>query len=237
MLLTSIGCGDGDSNAFESDNAPLDLTTNEAPNSPDDFNDSENLEDLTETNVAATDEMAEVDVAAETNSAETTLLTFMPLADTGDVVAYVELDRYLGTWYEIATTPSFQQAACTNTQAEYTFNDDEGWVDVVNSCSAGGADGRAQQIRGRAELVDTETQAKLAVVFFNQRAPYWVVALDGSEGSEPYQWAVVSVPGSQTIWILSRTPRISDAQRQEINAYLQNRSFPIERLIDTPQVR
>ena len=170
-------------------------------------------------------------------ASDASLLTFMPLAESGDVVAFVELDRYLGTWYEIATTPSFQQAACTNTQAEYTYNEEEGWVDVVNSCSAGGPDGRVQQIPGHAEIVDTDTQAKLEVVFFNQRAPYWVVALDGREGTEPYQFAVVSVPGSQTIWILSRTPEITDAERQEINEHLESRSFPIERLIDTTQVR
>ena len=180
-------------------------------------------------------EVVEAEEASDTS--DTSLLTFMPLAESGDVVSYVELDRYLGTWYEIATTPSFQQAACSNTQAEYTYNEAEGWVDVVNSCSAGGPDGRVQQIRGRAELVDTDTQAKLEVVFFNQRSPYWVVALDGREGTEPYQWAVVSVPGSQTIWILSRTPEISEAERQEINNYLESRSFPIERLIDTTQVR
>ena len=201
---------------------------------------TENLEETLEAvepEDTSNDEGSEIDPGAQGNTLETPLLTFMPLAAAGDVVAYVDLDRYLGTWYEIATTPSFQQASCANTQAEYTFNEEQGWVDVVNSCSAGGVDGRPQQIRGRAELVDTQTQAKLNVVFFNQRAPYWVVALDGSEGVEPYQWAVVSVPGSQTIWILSRTPQISDAQRQEINAYLQSRSFPIARLIDTPQVR
>ena len=106
---------------------------------------------------------------------------------------------------------------------------------MVNTCYAGGPDGRRQQIRGRAELVDTETQAKLTVIFFNQRAPYWVVALDGTEGSDPYEWSVVSVPGSRTIWILSRTPEITDQQRQEINTHLLERGFPIDTLIDTPQ--
>ena len=164
-------------------------------------------------------------------------LLFMPLAEAGDVVSFVDVPRYMGTWYEIATTPSFQQRSCYNTEANYTFNEASNWVDVVNGCNAGSPTGRPQRIQGRAELVDEETQAKLAVIFFGQRAPYWVVALDGTEGTAPYQWAVVSVPGGRTMWILSRTPEMSAEHRNAINAHLLERGFPIDRLIDTPQQR
>ena len=168
-------------------------------------------------------------------AANETELNFMSLSETGDVVSFVEISRYMGRWYEIATTPSFQQRACFNTEADYSFNQDEGWVDVTNRCSAGGPDGRQQELQGRAELVDMDTQAKFDVIFFNQRAPYWVVALDGAEGEQPYAWAVVSVPGGRTMWILSRSPTITERQRAEINAHLADRGFPIETLIDTFQ--
>ena len=171
----------------------------------------------------------------ESSDGGSSALTFMPLSDAGDVVSFVDVERYMGVWYEIATTPSFQQRSCSNTQASYEFNEEEGWVDVVNTCYVGGPEGRPQRIQGRAELVDLDTQAKLSVIFFGQRAPYWVVALDGTEADEPYQWAVVSVPGGQTMWILSRTPTITDAIRSEINLHLQERGFAIDRLIDTPQ--
>ena len=98
----------------------------------------------------------------------------------------------------------------------------------------GGTDGRPQQISGRAELEDTDTQARLSVIFFNQRAPYWVVALDGTEGSEPYEWAVVSVPGKSTMWLLSRTPTMNIERREAINEYLRDRGDPVDTLIDTP---
>ncbi|MEE2644920.1 MAG: lipocalin family protein [Myxococcota bacterium] len=166
---------------------------------------------------------------------ENSELEFMPLSEAGDVVSFVEIPRYMGLWYEIATTPSFQQRACFNTEANYTFNEDQGWVEVVNRCAAGGPDGRRQEIQGRAELVDLETQAKLDVIFFNRRSPYWVVALDGAEGDQPYTWAVVSVPGSRTMWILSRSPTLTEGQRAEINAHLEARGFPIDTLIDTFQ--
>ena len=116
------------------------------------------------------------------------------LSAAQDVVA-VDVDRYMGRWYEIVTTPSFQQASCYATQADYTFNDAQGWVDVLNACRVGSTMGNWQQIASRAELVDTETQAKLSVIFFGQSAPYWVVALDGTEGDEPCngRWLVSPV--------------------------------------------
>ena len=162
-------------------------------------------------------------------------ITFMSLSDAEDVVSYVEVDRYMGIWYEIATTPSIQQRSCYGTQADYVFNETAGWVDVTNRCYVGSLDGRPQQIQGRAELVDTETQAKLNVIFFNRASPYWVVALDGTEGSDPYRWSVVSGPNSQSIWILSRTPELDDTKRSEIDTYLTLRGFDVDRLIDTPQ--
>ena len=161
-------------------------------------------------------------------------LTFSPLSDAEDVVAYVDVSRYMGRWYEIATTPSFQQASCYATQADYSFNEEMGWVDVLNACRVGSTMGNWQQIAGKAELVDTTTQAKLNVIFFGQAAPYWVVALDGREGDEPYDWAVVSVPGKQVIWLLSRTNTMAPEDRAEIEAHLVARGFPVDTLIDTP---
>ncbi len=163
-------------------------------------------------------------------------VVFMPLSEKEDVVEFVEIDRYMGRWYEIATTPSFQQGACYGTTADYTFNDSMGWVNVTNSCYNGSLTGSLQKINGLAELDDTETQAKLLVSFFGQSSPYWVVALDGSGEGDQYAWAVVSVPFGQTMWLLSRTKQMDPIQRDAIEAHLIARGFPVDTLIDTPHV-
>ncbi|MEE2789919.1 MAG: lipocalin family protein [Myxococcota bacterium] len=186
-------------------------------------------------NRSADDDINDPLPSAEGEASPDTAAQFMALSDGEDVVAFVDIDRYMGRWYEIATTPSFQQRACVGTTAQYTFNAEEGWVDVVNSCFVGSTSGRVQQVQGRAELVDTETQAKLQVIFFGQGAPYWVVALDGADSAEPYEWAVVSVPGGRTMWILSRTPTMDLERRNTINRHLADRGFPIDTLLDTPQ--
>ena len=205
-------------------------------------NDSEGEGSLPDETLEVNEEETEVnEEETEVNEEETEVneensgVMFMPLSEEGDVVSFVEIDRYMGRWYEIATTPSFQQAACFGTAADYVFNEEEDWVDVTNTCNTLSATGFLQQIEGRAELDDLETQAKLLVFFFNQGSPYWVVALDGREGPEQYQWAVVSVPGSQTMWLLSRTPQMEPGLRESIEAHLEERGFPVDTLMDTPQ--
>lgn len=172
-----------------------------------------------------------IDMGEDSNDS----IRFMPLAENGEVVEFVNIERYMGTWYEIATTPSVQQRFCYGTTAEYNYNEQEAWVEVYNRCSVADAEGRLQEIRGRAEVFDQETQAKLEVYFFEQGSPYWIVELDGSEGDDPYQWAVVSVPNKQTIWILSRSPRMEEGQRLAIEQRLVERGYPTDRLLDTPQ--
>lgn len=161
-------------------------------------------------------------------------LLFSSLDDGGEVVAFVDIDRYLGRWYEIATTPSFQQASCTDTQAVYSLNP-EGYVDVVNRCTVRNGGARQQEVQGRAEVVDEDTQAKLTVSFFGQTGPYWVVALDGTDTDEVYQWAVVSGPGSQFMWVLSRQPSMDTVSKDQLYSYLEERGFPVDRLLETEQ--
>ena len=160
-------------------------------------------------------------------------LSFSPLSAEGDVVAYVELNRYVGEWFEIATTPSRQQEACAGTKAIYT--PEESRIGVTNQCFQGSLEGRLQQVEGFAEVVDADTNAKLAVNFFGFSAPYWVIALDGSEGEEPYNWAVVSGPSDSSLWLLSRTAQLDPADRAEIEAHLEERGVDTSRWLDTLQ--
>ena len=106
---------------------------------------------------------------------------------------------------------------------------------MTNQCNRGSLDGNVQTIDGYAEVVDPSTQAKLEVNFFGFGAPYWVIALDGRDTDEPYQWAVVSGPSDQSIWLLSRTPQITAQARAEIESHLEERGIDISRLIDTVQ--
>ena len=81
------------------------------------------------------------------------------------VVSFVDLKRYMGTWYEIARYPHRFQEGCVGTSATYSLRDD-GKVDVLNQCYKGKLDGEPVKAHGKAWVVDNATNAKLKVSFF-----------------------------------------------------------------------
>ena len=119
-----------------------------------------------------------------------------------EVVEHVDLNRYLGKWYEIASLPVSQQEGCSCTTAEYSLLE-EGVIRVVNTCTK---DGEIDRAEGKAFIVPNSGNAKLKVQFFWPfRGDYWIIELDPE-----YQYAVVGVPSRKYFWILSRTPEMSE---------------------------
>ncbi len=147
------------------------------------------------------------------------------------VAESVNLDRFVGRWYEIAKYPNFFQQQCYGaTTAEYALRPD-GSVSVVNTCREGSLDGPESRIEGYATVSDPATNAKLTVVFFPPfGAPYWIIDLD-----EDYQWAVVGEPSRSTLWILSRTPTLDAAVYDDILSRLPDKGYDPTRLVITPQ--
>lgn len=143
----------------------------------------------------------------------------------------VELPRYLGTWYEIASYPQRFQAGCTATTANYSLRDD-GQIAVLNRCRKGGLDGKLDEAEGRARVVDEVTNAKLEVSFFGPFwGDYWIIDLD----EEGYRYAVVGHPGRDYLWILSREPQLEPAIYEGIIERLREQHYDTSRLVKTLQ--
>ena len=127
------------------------------------------------------------------------------------VVDTVNLNRYLGKWYEIASYPAWFQKGCTGSTAEYSLLPD-GRIQVVNRCHKGSREGPLKESKGKAEVVDTTPNAKLKVWFFWPfKGNYWIIDLNPD-----YQWAVLGEPSRKYLWILSRTPTMDEAVYQGI---------------------
>ena len=160
-------------------------------------------------------------------AASTTVRKGLPPLTT---VEKVDLGRYLGTWYEIASFPQSFQKDCFGTTAAYAL-EDGGLVNVVNRCRKGSLDGPEDVAIGRARVVDPSTGAKLEVSFFRPFwGDYWVIDL-----VEDYAYAVVGEPGRDYLWILSRTPALDDATYTGILERLRGKSYDLERLQRTAQ--
>jgi apolipoprotein D and lipocalin family protein len=144
-------------------------------------------------------------------------------------VPRVDLDRYAGTWYEIASFPHRFQLGCAATTATYEPRDD-GRITVKNRCRSGGLDGEPRGVDGVAWAVD-ETNARLKVRFFWPfRGDYWVIALDPD-----YRWSVVGHPEREYLWVLSRTPQIDESLYEALLAKARAQGFDVSRLERTLQ--
>lgn len=127
----------------------------------------------------------------------------------------VDLNRYQGLWYEIARLPNRFEKNCEGVTAVYGLRDD-GLINVVNTCRKNVVDGEMKRAEGRARIVDADTNAKLEVSFFGPFwGDYWILDL-----AEDYSLSIVGEPEGRYLWILSRTPTISDETRDNAIAKL-----------------
>lgn len=148
-----------------------------------------------------------------------------------DTVEYVDVEKYMGTWYEIAKYPNGFQQNCSGVTAEYALRED-GTVRVFNTCRASDGETIKDTIEGFATVADKATNAKLTVYFFYPfGAPYWIIDLD-----EDYRYAVVGDPTRRFLWILSRTPTLDPALYDQILERLPEKGYDPSRLELTPQM-
>lgn len=144
-------------------------------------------------------------------------------------VASVDLNRYIGKWYEIARYPNWFERDCDReVTAEYSLRED-GKIRVVNSCLTD--TGKRKQSVGSAVIVDKTTHAKLKVTFFWPfYGKYWIIDL-----GQNYEYAVVGEPSRGYLWILSRTPELPEMTYQGIVERLKEQGYEPSKLVRTRQ--
>ena len=124
-------------------------------------------------------------------------------------VEKVDLERYLGTWYEIARYEHFFEKDCKNVSANYSIMDEE-TIKVINKCTKIQTNEKKEAM-GRAYATN-ETNTKLKVSFFRPfYGDYWVLMLDKN-----YDYVVVGTPSREYLWILSRTSKLDEEIKNQI---------------------
>jgi apolipoprotein D and lipocalin family protein len=145
-------------------------------------------------------------------------------------VPQVELSKYAGKWYEIASFPQRFQKGCHCTTAEYTPTE-KGYIIVENRCNKDSINGKESYIKGKAFIDEGTGNAKLKVQFFWPfRGKYWIIDL-----ANDYSYAVVGHPNRDYLWILSRTPQMEKTTYDAILERVKAMGFDITRLQLTPQ--
>jgi len=146
-----------------------------------------------------------------------------------ETVPSVDLQKYLGRWYEISSFPQSFQKGCHCTVAEYSLEKD--FIRVINTCRKDSSEGKVKRAKGKAFVVKGSNNAKLRVQFFWPfRGDYWIIDLAGD-----YSYAVVGAPDRNYLWILSRTPQMDEGLYQEIVKRCADKGFDINKLVKTDQ--
>ncbi len=132
-----------------------------------------------------------------------------------ETVPFVDVSRYTGLWYEIASNAAGFNDNLVDVTATYTARTD-GQIDVLNRGIEDAPGGAEQTITGIARVVDTATNAKLGVRFPSVfgglfEGEYWIVALGAD-----YDYAVVTDSLQFTLFVLSRSPVMTQAEYQAI---------------------
>ncbi|MBC52398.1 MAG: hypothetical protein CMQ34_01030 [Gammaproteobacteria bacterium] len=143
-----------------------------------------------------------------------------------------DINRYTGRWYEIARLDHRFERGLSNVTADYALQDDNS-VRVLNR----GYDENEQQwdeAEGRAKFVGDPDQGSLKVSFFGPfYGGYHVIALD----HDHYQWAMVSGPTRDYLWILAREPILDTDVYDTLLAQARAGGFPLDELIEVDQQR
>ncbi|QSR19308.1 lipocalin family protein [Novosphingobium sp. KA1] len=150
-------------------------------------------------------------------------------------VAELDLDRYLGTWFEICRLPlKYEDAAASDITAHYSLNED-GTIRVENRLLD--ENGKPDRAIGQAQAVDS-SKAKLKVSFLPgylrwipfTKGDYWVLAI-----TPDYETALVGTPDRHHLWILSRTPLPNPETVQGMLKTATAMGFDLSKLIWTEQ--
>lgn len=157
------------------------------------------------------------------------VLSYEAEAQDLETVPYVDLERYAGEWYEIASFPQSFQKGCTCTKAVYTQNED-GTIHVENSCNLP-KKGKTKTSTAKAFVVHGSGNAKLNVQFFWPfKGKYWIIDL-----AKDYSYAVVGHPNRKYLWILSRTPEMDENQYETILEGIAKKGFDLSKIEKTIQ--
>lgn len=145
------------------------------------------------------------------------------------IICDLDLQRYLGNWYEIGRLPLRSEEGMDNVTAVYNLKKN-GEIEVVNS---GYKKGKKKGIRGTAWVADDRCKGALMVRFFWPfKSEYNVIKLD-----ENYRYAVVMGDTKDNLWILNRSPHMESKLYGEIIDFLDDKGFDIKKIINSKQYK
>ncbi len=147
-----------------------------------------------------------------------------------ETVDYVDLERFMGPWYVIANIPTFLEKGAHNAIETYALNDD-GTIATNFKFRADSFDGKLKEYNPKGFVVDTDSNALWGMRFvWPIKADYRIVWLDAD-----YTRTIIARQDRDFVWIMARTPTISDAEYDELMNFVASIGYDMSKIERVPQ--
>jgi len=147
------------------------------------------------------------------------------------MVDYVDIPRYMGDWYVIAVIPNFIEKNAVNSIESYSLNED-GTIAVRYTYLKGSPQCKAKLMRPKGKIYNTTTNSEWRMrVFWPVWAKFMIIYL-----SEDYRYTVIGVPNRKMLWIMSRTPQMTEADYSAVIKKLKKQDYNIDKIKKIPQI-
>lgn len=146
-------------------------------------------------------------------------------------VDYVDIPRFMGDWYVIAVIPNIIEKNVVNSIESYSLNED-GTIAVRYTYRKGGPQGKEKLMRPKGKIYDTKTNAEWRMrVFWPFWAKFMIIDL-----AEDYRYTVIGVPNRKFLWIMSRSPKLAEADYSAILKRLKKQDYDLDKIKKIPQI-
>jgi len=147
-----------------------------------------------------------------------------------ETVEYVDLDRFMGDWYVIANIPTFVEKGAHNAVETYQLEED-GTIATTFTFRDGGFDGKLKQYHPRGFVRENTGNAVWGMQFvWPVKGDYRVIYLD-----EDYSTTVIGRNKRDYVWLMARTPSITDSRYREAVSVIEAAGYDLSELQRVPQ--
>lgn len=147
-----------------------------------------------------------------------------------ETVDYVDLERFMGDWYVIASIPTFIEKDAYNAIETYKLNED-GTIATTFTFNKGGFDGPLKRYTPTGYVQDSTSKATWGMQFiWPIKAEYLVIYL-----SDAYDLTVIGRNKRDYVWIMARTPTIAQSKYQSLIDLLAEQNYDVTQLRKVPQ--
>ncbi|MBP9889113.1 MAG: lipocalin family protein [Leptospiraceae bacterium] len=142
-------------------------------------------------------------------------------------VPSVDLNRFMGKWYVIASRPTSFEENAFNAVEIYTYNSQKDQIDISFNFNKGSLTGPKKSIPQTGYIIDKINNSYWKVSpFWPLKFDYLIIDLDPS-----YKWTVIGVPDQTYIWIMARTPTLTEAEFQKIISRVDEMGYNSKNLV------